>query len=173
MSSGTDNDRYVVLGSITGLFGIHGEVKIHSYTKPRENIFSYHPWYLGQGGEWIESRSHRRHGRGKILIAVIDGIEDRDEASGLVGADIAVRRGQLPALNEGEYYQTDLIGFEVIDIAGTRIGTLLEIEETGANDILVIIGERRLLIPVVMGEIIKNIDLDKGIIQVNWDPEYL
>ena len=90
-----------------------------------------------------------------------------------MGADIAIRREQLPELTTGEFYQADLIGMAVMDMEGKRLGKLMEIEETGANDVMVIEGEQRLLVPVVTGEIIKYVDLDKGIIQIDWNPEYL
>lgn len=163
----------MVLGRITGLFGIQGEVKIHSYTQPRDQIFSYCPWYLRQGKEWIEKQPRRDRPDNKSLIAVIDGTATREEARDLVGVDIAVRRDQLPPLPEGEFYQADLIGLEILDTAGNRLGVLMEFEGTGANDVMVIAGERKLLVPFVMGEIVKNIDLDNGCIRIDWNPEYV
>lgn len=172
LSLATDNYSYVILGRITGLYGVHGGVKIQSYTRPRERIFSYHPWYLRRDRQWMESPARRERSDVKGIIAVISGIEDRDAASPLLGSDIAVRRDQLPGLGKGEFYQVDLIGLELKDISGKRLGRLTEIEETGANDVMLVEGAQSIRIPLVMGRIVKNIDLGARVILVDWDPEY-
>ena len=173
LSLATDNHSYVILGRITGLYGVHGGVKIHSYTRPREQIFFYHPWYLRLDSRWMESPARREQSDGRGMIAVIAGVDDRDAAGALLGSDIAVRRDQLPELRQGEFYQVDLIGLELEDISGQRLGRLIEIEETGANDVMLVEGAGNIRIPLVMGRIVKKIDLDEGIIQVDWNPEYL
>ena len=172
MACGDDN-RFVILGRVSGLHGVGGLIKIHSYTRPRERIFSYHPWYLREGVDWVERQIRRERSGARTLIAAIDGLVNRDEVQVLVGADVAVRRNQLPELQEGEYYHADLIGLDVIDQAGNSLGQLLGIEETGANDVMVVQGERRLLIPLVMGEIVTDIDMGTGIVRIDWNPEYL
>lgn len=167
-----EHEKFVILGCITGVSGLQGWVKIQSYTHPRERIFSYDPWYLRQAGRWVEHRARRATSGGKALLAEVNGITDRDAAGEVLRAEIAVRREQLPELAPGEYYQSDLIGMELIDMNGLRFGKLLEIRETGANDVLVVDGVKTILIPMVMGRIVKHIDLENGIIQVDWDPEY-
>ena len=167
-----EHDRFVILGSITGVSGLQGWVKIQSYTHPREQIFSYDPWYLRHAGRWVEYRARRATSGGKALIAELTGIADRDAASEVLRDDIAVRREQLPDLTPGEYYRSDLIGLEVVDVNGLHFGKVVEIRETGANDVLVVDGVKTILIPMVMGRIVRYIDLEKGIVQVDWDPEY-
>ena len=167
-----DHEKFVVLGRILGVSGLQGEVKIQSYTRPREQIFSYDPWYIRQDNCWLEYRPRRQRAGGKGIIAALSGIADRDAASAVLGAEIAVHRGQLPDLIAGEYYQTDLIGMDLIDMNGVRIGRLQEIAETGANDVMVVEGVRTILIPLVMGKIVRQIDLENGIIRVDWNPEY-
>ena len=172
MSVTTDNKGFVVLGRITGVAGLQGGVKIQSYTRPREQIFSYAPWYLRHGDLWMERQARRARTGGRGLIAAIGGIADRVAASSMLGADIAVRREQLPELDAGEYYQTDLIGLDLVNMNGVLLGKLYAIEETGANDVMVVDGERTILIPLLMGKIVKHIDLENRIIQVDWNPEY-
>lgn len=172
MSITTDNEKFVVLGRITGVVGLRGGVKIQSYTRPREQIFSYHPWYLLQDSRWMESQARRARAGGRGLIATISGIGDRDAACSVLGTDIAVRREQLPELGAGEYYHTDLIGLDLVNMNGERLGRLREIEETGANDVMVVDGVQTFLIPLLMGRIVKHIDLENRIIQVDWNPEY-
>lgn len=167
------HDNFVVLGRITGVSGLRGGVKIHSYTRPRAQIFSYDPWYVRQHGHCAEYHARSMDQGGKALVAEISGITDRDAAQALAGAEIGVRREQLPEPAPGEFYQTDLIGMEVRDASATCLGRVQEIRETGANDVLLVVGQTTLLVPLVMGHIVRHIDLDNGVIEVDWNPEYL
>ena len=123
-------------------------------------------------GRWNERRcaEGRVHGRG--LVARLEGITDREVARTLVGAEIAVLREQLPALTEGDYYWADLIGLRVLTEDGLELGVIDYLFETGANDVLVVKGDRERLIPYVQGDVIKGIDLEQGEMRVDWDPDY-
>jgi 16S rRNA processing protein RimM len=90
----------------------------------------------------------------------------------LIDCDIAVQREQLPALESGEYYWTDLQGLRVVNLEGVELGVVSHLFETGANDVLVVRGERERLIPYTTGEAIQEVDLDHGQITVDWDPEF-
>ncbi len=165
-------ERYVILGKVSGLFGVQGWVRVYSHTRPIENILKYAPWYLQQAGSWrpYELAEGRPHGKG--LVARLAGIEDRDLARTLVGAAIAVKRSQLPALGAGEYYQTDLVGLAVVNREGVRLGTVQRIFETGAHDVLVVRGAHEHLIPLVFGVHVLGIDESAGVIEVDWDEDY-
>ena len=165
-----ENER-VVVGRIAGIYGLGGWVKIMSYTRPMENIFSYIPWQVRQNEHWVKMdlQTGRRHGKG--LIASLQNIDDRESARLLINADIAISRKQLPRLPEGEYYWCDLIGLSVKNQAGIALGKVIEILETGANDVLVIEGEKRILIPLLMGNHVLGVDLELGQIRVAWQPE--
>jgi len=168
-----DNDSdYVIVGRINGLYGVRGWCKIYSWTEPRENILKYSPWYLQQGGEWVEHRlaTGKRHGKG--VIAQLENCDDRDAAATLVNTMIAVKREQLPPAKEGEFYWSDLIGLVVKTTAGIELGKVTQLMPTGSNDVLVVDGERERLIPFVQEDVIIKIDLDAGVIEVDWDPEF-
>jgi 16S rRNA processing protein RimM len=146
---------------------------VYSYTQPRENIVRYSPWYLqDERGTWREKRlaGGARHGKG--VIARLSDCENRDQARALMGCEIAVRRDQLPATAPGEYYWRDLQGLKVITLTGELLGTVDHLLETGANDVLVVHGERERLIPFVLDQVIVRVDLDKGAIHVDWDKDY-
>lgn len=162
----------VKLGHVTGVYGVQGWVKVHSYTDPADSIGHYNPWLVRIGDEWRETgvRDARRHG--KAVIAQLEGYEDRDAARALVGAEIAVRRDQLAEIPEGEYYWADLVGLKVVTVSGTELGVVDHLIETGANDVLVVVGERERLIPFVRGEVIAAVDLERGEMRVDWDPEF-
>lgn len=166
------NSRRVVLGRIAGAFGIKGWVKLQSWTEPPEKIVEFHPWLLEFAGEWREVQVAEGRRQGKNLIARLQGITDRDQAAVLAGANIAVRREQLPAIRPGEYYWTDLVGVEVRLENGRGLGKVTELLATGSNDVLVVQGERERLIPFIRGQVIKHVDMDARVICVDWDPDF-
>ncbi len=168
-----NGNEYIDVGRITGLYGVRGWVKIFSHTQPRENILSYTTWYLKKQGGWsaVELETGRVHGKG--VVAKLKGCDDRDAAAALMGNSIAIRREQLPQAGSDEYYWTDLVGLKVHNLEGVELGFVDHLLETGANDVLVVVQDRReRLIPFVQGQFIKRIDLAAGEITVDWDPEF-
>ena len=169
--SSEGQDRLVV-GKIVGLYGVHGWVKVFSHTEPKENIFKYAPWLVQIGGEWRPTKVLSGRTQGKGLVVSVEGYADRELARQLIGAEIAVLRSQLPKAAKGEYYWTDLIGLEVVTQDGQVLGKIDHLFDTGANDVMVVQGERERLIPFVTGQYVHDIDLDAGTIRVDWDPEF-
>lgn len=169
--SSNEQDRLVV-GKIVGLFGVQGWVKIFSHTEPKENIFTYAPWLVEIKGEWRPMKVLSGRVQGKGLVASLEGYADRELARLLIGAEIAVLRSQLPKPAKGEYYWTDLIGLNVVTTDGVELGKVDHLFDTGANDVMVVKGERERLIPFVTGQYVHEVDLDAGTIRVDWDPEF-
>lgn len=166
----TGESETVLVGRVSGLFGVRGWVKVYSHTVPPEGIFEYPEWLLGEQGKPCKVAETQRHGA--KLIARLDGVTDRDAAAELVGQDIAVLRSALPALTEDEFYWADLIGLAVETVQGTALGRVENLAETGAHDVLVVRGDRERLIPFVRGEIVTDVDLAAGLIRVDWDAEF-
>lgn len=168
----SDDDTLIPLGKISGVFGLQGWVKVYSDTDPREGIVRYRQWVLEQGADQktLRVEQGKRHGKG--VIAKLDGIADRDAAESLVGSRIAVRRADLPQLADDEYYWSDLIGIQVETVAGVALGTVKSLFATGANDVIVVDGDRERLIPWIQGQVIKQIDLDQRRMEVDWDPDF-
>jgi len=163
---------WVVLGRITGLYGVQGWVKVFSYTEPRAGIIGYDPLYLDGQGDWRPCRIEEGRLQGKGVIIKFAGYDDRDAATALLGRDIAVRREQLAPLNAGEYYWSDLEGLRVMTVGGVVLGVVERLFETGANDVMVVAGERERLIPFIAGDVIVEIDLTGGVMRVDWDPDF-
>jgi 16S rRNA processing protein RimM len=159
-----------VLGRIVGVFGVRGWVKVRSETDPPERILDYSPWQIGSGQRPWRVRSGQTHGKG--LIVCLDGCEDRDQASGLVGQDIRIARDRLPPLQDDEVYWADLEGLAVVTVDGVGLGTVAHLFATAANDVIVVDGERQRLIPFVWGDVVKDVDLDDGRLIVDWDPGF-
>lgn len=165
-------DELIIMGRVSGLFGVRGWLKIYSHTSPREGIVRYRDWYLKQGGDWRHYKLISGRSQGKGVVVQLQGIDDRDLAAPLVECDIAVQREQLPALESDEYYWTDLQGLRVVNLEGVELGVVSHLFETGANDVMVVRGERERLIPYTTGEAIQEVDLEHGQITVDWDPEF-
>ena len=163
-------DKQLALGYISAVHGIKGWVKVHSWTRPMEAILDYQPWLLGEDKRPVKIVDGRKQGKG--LAALLPGIEDREQAATLVGSQIFVRRDQLPATAEDEYYWSDLEGLDVHTTKGEVLGRVERLMETGANDVLVILGEREHLVPFIQGQYVIRVDLEDGLIEVDWDPEF-
>ena len=179
MSTDDQEQQWVPVGKLNGLFGVKGWVKIFSNTQPKENILSYSPWYLKRNGQWQEFKllSGKSHGKG--VIAQLAGCTDRDIAAELIGSEIAIKREQLANPASGEYYWNDLIGLLVKNSDGIELGKITSMLETGANDVIVVTGEkdskgkkRERLIPFITDEVVKEVDLEQGFMTVNWDAEF-
>jgi 16S rRNA processing protein RimM len=162
--------KQIALGYISAVHGIKGWVKVHSWTRPMEAIFEYQPWLLGEERTPVTIVDGRKQGKG--LVVLLPGNESRDQAATLVGQQIFVGRETLPATAKDEYYWSDLEGLEVHTTGGEVLGRVDRLMETGANDVLVIFGDRQHLVPFVQGQYVKRVDLENGLIEVDWDPDF-
>lgn len=174
------NNR-VAIGRISGVFGVRGWVKVYSYTAPRANVVQYSPWFLRHDGtestrEVLDGQAH-----GDGVVASLAGIHDRDAAAALIGAEIEVDRESLgPALSgatadpgvPAEFFWVDLQGMEVRTQAGESLGFVDHLFETGANDVMVVVGAGRHLIPFLYGTVVRTVDGDRRVITVDWDTDF-
>lgn len=160
----------IILGHVAGVHGIKGWVKIHSYTDPRDAIFDYQPWLLGDSGTAITVLEGKASG--KFLLARLQEVNSREEAEALAGQQIAVGRDMLPPLRDNEFYWADLVGLKVVNQDGAVLGQIKDMLATGANDVMVVSGDRERLIPFVMGQYVSQVNLDQGWVRVDWDPGF-
>jgi 16S rRNA processing protein RimM len=157
---------------VTGVYGVRGWVRLRSDTEPPAGLLDYSPWLLRRDDGWrefepLEGRVHRTG-----LVASLAGVDAREAAGRLVGADIGIRRAQLQPLEPGEHYWVDLLGLEVRNREGRVLGTVARLLETGANDVLVVVGDRERLVPYLVGRVIDRVDLAGGVIEVDWDADF-
>jgi 16S rRNA processing protein RimM len=167
------NSDYLNAGEISGVFGVKGWVKVFSFTDPRENILSYTPWVLQKNNQSreISVTSGQRHGDN--VVAELEGVTDRDAALALMGWKILIKKQQLPKPQPGEYYWADLVGLRVETPTGVNLGNVDHLLETGANDVLVVVdGDVERLIPFLQKQTVLSIDLDAGLMIVDWDPDF-
>lgn len=155
------------MGHVSVPFGVRGWVKIHAYTEFSDSLLDYPAWWLGKNGQWREIAVLDSEVHSKSLVVHLAGCDDRDAAAALRGSEIAVPRNALPEPAENEYYWSDLIGLSVLNTEQQALGKVSELLETGANDVLVVQGERERLIPFVP-HVIREVDLAAGTIRVEW-----
>lgn len=160
------------VGEISGVFGVKGWVKIFSFTERRENVLRYSPWLLSKNGETKPIKVLDGALQGRSVVAKLEGIEDRDQAAALMGWQIFIRQEQLPKAAADEYYWSDLIGLDVENLEGVRLGQVESLMETGANDVVIVKGERERAIPFLQGQSIIRIDLEARQMVVDWDPDF-
>ncbi|MCH7815017.1 MAG: ribosome maturation factor RimM [Proteobacteria bacterium] len=180
MSDRLDTDKnLLVLGQIGKVHGIQGWLKLKSFTTPPENILDYTSLLAEFKGSWqlVEIDQHRRQANG--LVVHFKGVDDPETARGLTGLELSVERAALPALQPDDYYWHQLEGLDVVNQHGELFGQVATMLETGANDVLVVapsensIDDRERLIPYLVGTVVVKIDLDKGLVAVNWEADYL
>ncbi|MEN1927843.1 ribosome maturation factor RimM [Luteimonas sp. MJ204] len=165
--------RRILLGRVHGAFGVRGELKLESFTEPARAILRYQPWILrdAQGRERELSGAQGRESP-KGLVVTLPGIEDRDAAEAMRGSEVLVPRSVLPPPAPGEYYWVDLEGLRVANVEGVDFGTVSHLFATGANDVLVAVGDRERMIPFVTPDYIVSVDFEAGLVTVDWDPEF-
>lgn len=124
----------VCLGRIVGAHGVRGIARIKSYTAEPDDLTAY--------GALSDECGTRRFavtvtGRAKgVLLARIDGVDDRDAAEALVGTELYVAREALPPTEGDEYYHVDLIGLRAETEAGIALGRVSAIHDHGAGPIV-------------------------------------
>lgn len=159
------------MGRVAAPYGVHGWVRLRVFTAAPDGLAHYPVWWLGNDGAWNEWTLEDAMVRGHGLAAKLAGCEERTAAEKLQGLDVAVPRSDLPRSAAGEYYWSDLIGLEVANRDGVSLGRVETLMETGANDVLVVRGERERLIPFI-DPVIVEVDLESGRLLVDWAADY-
>jgi 16S rRNA processing protein RimM len=160
----TQLQQKIVLGEIMGPHGLNGEVRVRIAGDGPDSLLGAEAVWLGTGPSDPEARRYRVHGcgpgrKGEVRLR-FDGVEGREAIAPLVGLLVTSAAALLPELPVGEYYWYELIGCHVESEAGEQAGTVREIWETGAHDVLVVEDEDgvRRLIPTA-AELMKDVDL--------------
>jgi len=159
------------MGRFSAPFGVKGWVKVQPNTAATGNLLAYQTWWVGREGDWQEMAVAEARVQGRALVARLEGHDDRDAAAALRGKSAAVPREALPRARSGEYYWADLIGLAVVNESAQALGRITSILQTGANDVLVVGGERERLIPFI-AEVIRDVDLAAGVMRVEWGADY-
>jgi 16S rRNA processing protein RimM len=161
----------VVMARVAGPFAVKGWIKLQVFTERADSLLDYPVWWIGRDGGWQPAEVEQGAAHGAALVAKLKGIDDREQAAALRGREVAVPREELPRNQEGEYYWADLEGLRVRNLEGEALGTVSGLLETGANQVLVLQGERERLIPFV-DAVVKSVDLAQGELVVDWGADF-
>ena len=153
-------------------FGIKGWLKLQTFTESPDSLDEYASWLLKSPAGWEEFELEDFAVNVKGVFAKLKGCDDRTAAEKLVKREIGIPRKALGDLEEGEVLWIDLIGCDVVDTLGKRLGRIETLIETGANDVLVVkLGGEEMLIQFIDGVIV-NLDRDAKQVTVSWSGEY-
>jgi 16S rRNA processing protein RimM len=179
------SDSFILIGQFGGVWGLRGELKVISWSTPRENIFSYNPWYvcdekIKQPTEEdlidYQVANHRVLRSGRSLSVDLMGIDSVEQAQLLQGKKIYIAREQLPSLKD-EYYWDELIGMSVINAQEMPLGKVVEVLSTGVHDVLKVrqeIGDKTTyLIPYIHNRFVLSVDRKLRQIEVDWDVSWV
>ncbi len=159
------------MARIAGAFGIKGWVKVQTFTEAPENLLAYPSWWIGSDAGWRECRIEKSEVHSNAIVVKLAGCDDRDAAALFRGKQVAIPREAFPKAGANEYYWADLIGLRVVNMQAEDFGTVAEVFETGANDVLVVEGDRERLIPFTE-QVVKQVDIEARSIRVDWGSDY-
>ncbi len=167
-------DDMVIMGRFGRPIGIQGQIKLFVFSKSQGNIEDYQPWHIKNSlGQWEIVKCKNIQQRNKFLAVNIANINSRETAQAFTHKEVAIERSVLPTLPEGEYYWRDLIGMNVINKEKYKLGTVTELLETGANDVLIIkSGDKQYLVPFLIDKFVINISREEKLITVDWDKNF-
>lgn len=163
--------KQIVVGKLGAPFGVKGWLKLYSYTNPKKNIFDYLPWQVSRHPQ-SEVKELEYKKMGNHYIVKIPHYDTPEDSSTLTLSNISVFRSQLPELTDQEYYWSDLEGLSVYNREGVLLGIVQYLMDTGANDIVVVKGEREYLIPFIYDQFIIEVNLLEKKIIVDWDADF-
>lgn len=168
----SNQENWIVVGRFGRPHGVKGFVTVHSFTEPRDNILRYANWHAFINHKWQPIKLLNAEMHTKFIVAQIEGYPEREMVARLTNIEIAVHQEQLDELESGEYYWHQLIGMNVVNTKGESFGTVTEIIPTGSNDVLVVHGEKRHLIPYLPGQFILDVNISQQRITVDWDMDF-
>lgn len=175
------SQKMVVVGKFGKTFGVEGFIKVHSFTEIPENILKFFPWYISvDERSWValahdnkarEQNSYNAVIKGKNILIKPPAINSPEEAQVYTNQLIGITREQMPPLEDGDFYWTDLEKLRVVTKDGKELGIIDHIFNSGASDILVVKDQKHakpIYIPYLK-HVVLNVDLKGQKLIVDWD----
>lgn len=164
--------EWMVIGRFGRPHGVKGLIHVYSFTEPIDNILNYSNWHVNLDKIWKPIDVLSVQMNNKAILIKLNAYDTREQVASLTNADIAIHRSQRPGLNSDEYYWDELIGMTVFNQNGVMLGEIKSIMPTGANDVLVVEGTKRFLIPYLLNRFILSVDVSQQRMLVNWDENF-
>ena len=162
-----ESSALIQLGFVGAPFGVRGWVKLRSHTDPPERLLDHRSLRIGQGDVWQNYRIEASGRSGGALTVKLAGVEDRDQAQALRGAQVCVLRSELPQRDDKDFYRADLIGCEVVNLEGLGLGTVQHFIETPAQVLMVVRGAQEYWIPAIPQHL-RRVELQARRVVVDW-----
>jgi 16S rRNA processing protein RimM len=162
-----ESPALIQLGVVGTPFGVRGWIKLRSHTDPPERLLDHRSLRIGRGSVWRDYRVEERGRSGGALTVKLAGVEDRDQAQALRGAEVCVPRSELPPRDDKDFYRADLIGCEVVNLEGLGLGVVEHFLETPAQVLMVVRGAQEFWIPAVPQHL-RRVDLRERRVVVDW-----
>ena len=162
-----ESSALIQLGVVGAPFGVRGWIKLRSHTDPPERLLDHRSLRIGRGSVWRDYLVEARGRSGGALTAKLAGVEDRDQAQALRGAEVCVPRSELPPRDDKDFYRADLIGCEVVNLEGLGLGVVEHFIETPAQVLMVVRGAQEFWIPAVPQHL-RRVDLRERRVVVDW-----
>jgi 16S rRNA processing protein RimM len=176
-------DDLTPVGYVSGAYGVAGSIRVTPYSTDADALLSVKTWWVDKPGlRSVAVRTTKMHG-GDVVATLVD-VVGRDAAEALKGAAVQIPRSQFPQLPADEFYWSDLIGLDVVNLQGEALGQVTDMMHNGAQSILRITpvdaqsagqaSETRAperLIPFV-GQFVKTVDPAVKKITVDWGLDY-
>jgi 16S rRNA processing protein RimM len=162
-----ESSALIQLGVVGAPFGVRGWIKLRSHTDPPERLLDHRSLRIGRGSVWRDYRVEARGRSGGALTVKLAGVEDRDQAQALRGAEVCVPRSELPPRDDKDFYRADLVGCEVVNLEGLDLGVVVHFIETPAQVLMVVRGAQEFWIPAVPQHL-RRVDLRERRVVVDW-----
>jgi 16S rRNA processing protein RimM len=159
MSARPSPDEMLLIGYVTHAHGVRGQIKLHALTDRPEHLSTVKTVYLGDDLRSYSLRRAAEH-KASVLIVTLGGVDTREAAEALRGQEVFIRERDAQPLAEDEYYLHDLPGLRVENVVGEELGTVKDVVETGANEVLVVVRSdgSELLVPMIR-DVVKRLDI--------------
>lgn len=155
------------MGRVAGAYGVRGWLKAVPQAGVQDSLAQAAEWWLGDERRRVVQA--KRHGA--TVVAKLEGLETPEQAQALKGRDVSVARRALPEPEAGHYYLADLLGLDVVNVEGQRLGVLRQWLTNGPQDVMEVAGERLRLLPWVPS-VVRRVDLEAGVIEVAWGADW-
>ena len=128
-------DDLTQVGYISGAYGVMGAIRVTPFSTDADALLNVKTWWLDKSGlRSVTVRTAKMHGGD--VVATLVGMSGRDAAEALKGAAVHVSRSEFPALEEDEYYWSDLIGMDAVNLQGEALGKVIDMMSNGPQSIL-------------------------------------
>jgi 16S rRNA processing protein RimM len=159
-------DQQVCVGVITGVHGVRGLVRVKSFTATPEDVAAYGPLH-DEAGTRNFTLTITGAAKG-VLLARIDGVNDRTGAEALRGVELWVERSKLPEAEDDEFYHADLVGLPAVQQDGSAFGTVRALHDFGAGEMIEFdLADGGSVILPFTHDAVPEIDINAGRIVVN------